>query len=67
RYGWLVFEERKILRVHFSHEKGDIPRRVADEIRSQLKLSQTDFRRLIDCPLSSDGYVAILKEKGIID
>ncbi len=67
RYGWFVFEDKKILRIYFSHGKGDVPGRVADKIRSQLKLSQNDFRRLIDCPLSLDGYVAILKDKGIID
>jgi len=67
RYGWFTFEGRKILRVHFSHGKGDIPEKVTDKIRSQLKLSQNDFRSLLDCPLSLDDYVAILKNKGIID
>lgn len=66
RYGWFTFEGRKILRVHFSHGKGDIPGKVTDKIRSQLKLSQNDFKRLADCPLSLDDYVNILTEKGII-
>ena len=65
-YGWFVFEGKKILRVHFSHGKGDISGRVADKIRSQLKLSQNDFKKLVDCPLSLKDYVAVLKQKGII-
>ena len=66
RYGWFCFEGKKILRVHFSHGKGDIPGRVSDKIRSQLKLSQKNFKELIDCPLSLDDYVVILKNKGLI-
>jgi hypothetical protein len=67
RYGWFCHNGRKILRVHFSHGKGDLPGRVTDKIRSQLKLSQNDFRELIDCPLSLPDYVDILKEKGLIE
>ncbi len=66
RYGWFTIEGKKILRVHFSHGKGDIPGRVTDKIRSQLKLSQNDFKSLINCPLSSDDYVEILKKKRIL-
>jgi len=66
RYGWFVFEGRKILRVHYSHGKGNIPGRVSDKIRSQLKLTQKDFKNLIDCPLSLKDYETILKKKGLI-
>ena len=67
RYGWFIFEGKKILRVHFSYGKGNIPGRVSDKIRSQLKLSQKDFKELINCPLSLEEYEAILKDKGIIE
>lgn len=66
RYGWFIFEGRKILRVHYSHGRGSIPGRVSDKIRSQLKLTQKDFRDLIDCPLSLEDYEKILKEKSLI-
>jgi hypothetical protein len=66
RYGWFTFEGEKILRVHYSHGRGSIPGRVSDKIRSQLKLTQKDFRDLIDCPMSSNGYIAVLKSKGFI-
>jgi len=67
RYGWFIFEGKKILRVDLSHGKGNIPGRVSDKIRSQLKLSQKDFKELINCPLSLEEYEAILKNKGIIE
>jgi hypothetical protein len=65
-YGWLIVKENKILRVHYSHGKGDIPDKIIQKIRGQLKLSKRDFKDLIDCPLSYDDYIAILQEKGII-
>ena len=67
RYGWFTFEGKKILTVHYSHGKGSVPGRVSDKIRSQLKLSQKDFRGLIDCPLTLEDYISILKQKGLID
>jgi hypothetical protein len=38
------------------------------DVRStkHLKLTQKDFRNLIDCPLSLEDYQTILKEKGMI-
>ena len=67
RYGWFMFRGRKILRVHFSHGRGDVPGKVSDKIRSQLKLNQDDFRGLIDCPLTRQDYVAILSWKEFIE
>ncbi len=65
-YGWLVVKGKKILRVHYSHGKGDIPERVVNKIRGQLKLAQKDFKKLITCPLTYDDYIAILKQKGLL-
>ena len=50
-YGWLILKGKKILRVHYSHGKGDIPGSVINKIRGQLKLSQKDFRDLIITPV----------------
>ena len=66
KYGWLVVNNRKILRVHYSHGRGDIPEKIANKIRGQLKLSQKDLRDLIDCPLTYGDYINILKRKGIL-
>jgi len=58
-YGWLIVDGIKILRVHYSHGKGEIPGNVANKIRGQLKLSQKDFQDLIKCPLSYEEYLKI--------
>jgi len=67
KYGWLVVNKRKILRVHYSHGRGDIPEKIANKIRGQLKLSQKDLRDLIDCPLTYGDYINILRRKGILE
>jgi len=65
-YGWLVVKGKKILRVHYSHGRGDIPERVVNKIRGQLKLAQRDFKNLIACPLKYGDYIDILKQKGLL-
>lgn len=67
QYGWLLVNGTKILRVHYSHGRGDIPGKVINKIRGQLKLSKRDFKDLIECPLTYEDYISILKQKGFID
>jgi len=66
-YGWLIVNGKKVLRVHYSHGKGDIPEKITHKIRGQLKLSQKDFRDLIACPMTYDDYIDVLMEKGITE
>lgn len=66
-YGWLIVTGKKILRVHYSHGRGNIPDKIISKIRGQLKLSLKDFKNLIDCLLGYGDYINILKQKGIID
>ncbi|MEA3485808.1 MAG: hypothetical protein U9R03_03770, partial [Candidatus Aerophobetes bacterium] len=63
-YGWLVVHGKKILRVHYSHGR-DIPNKIVNKIRGQLKLSEKDFKDLIKCPLTYEDYITILKQKRI--
>jgi hypothetical protein len=34
-YGWLIVDNKKILRVHFSHGKGDIPEKIVSKIKGE--------------------------------
>ena len=65
-YGWLVVNGKKILRVHYSFGKGNIPAKVSEKIRGQLKLDRSNLKDLIECPLSKEDYLVILKDKGIL-
>ena len=66
RYGWLTVRKKKILRVHYSHGKGDLPDKIMHKVRGQLKLSEKDFKDLIPCPLTLEGYLDVLKRKGLL-
>ena len=65
-YGWLTIDDKKILRVHYSHGKGDLPDKIMHKIRGQLKLSEKDFKNLIACPLKYEDYLNILRCKGFV-
>ncbi len=65
-YGWLVVEGKRILRVHYSFGKGNIPAKITEKIRGQLKLNQQNFKDLIECPLTKEDYLEIIKEKGYL-
>ena len=65
-YGWLTVSDKKILRVHYSHGKGDLIDKIMHKIRGQLKLSEKDFKDLVACPLTYEGYLDILKRKGFV-
>ncbi|UMX48322.1 MAG: hypothetical protein L7H18_02135 [Candidatus Nealsonbacteria bacterium DGGOD1a] len=53
-----------ILKTRLSNGSGDA--KAIDKIRQDFKLTEKDFCDLRDCPLSKEGYVEILKAKGII-
>jgi len=65
--GWFVYDGRKILKTRVSFGKGDVPKKVVHKMRGQMKLSVSDFVALKDCPLDREGYIAILRAKGLID
>jgi hypothetical protein len=55
-----------ILTTKRSHGSGPIEGNIPYLIRQQMKLSQGEFDRLIDCPLQLPEYIQILKAKGWI-
>jgi hypothetical protein len=65
-YGWLTVSDKKILRVHYSHGKGELIDKIMHKIRGQLKLSEKDFKALVACPLTYEDYLEILKRKGLL-
>ena len=37
------------------------------DVSTQLKLTNPQLLQLIDCPMSAEDYVNVLKDKGVID
>ena len=62
----LVVDGRKTpIRTHVSHGKGfDVGPNLLAQMARQARLSNSEFRDLVDCPLSHEEYVRILKRDG---
>jgi hypothetical protein len=60
---WFEYDGRVITRTRRSKGSGDLPFRL---IRKQLELNEQQFRDAINCSLERDGYITILREKGLI-
>lgn len=63
RLSWFEHEGVEIVRAKRSHGNKDLPEHL---IRQQLKLNEKQFSDLIDCPLTREGYIDILTQKGLI-
>lgn len=64
KFVWFEYEGRRRVWTKRSHGKGDLPR--SDLIRQQLKLNEDQFRKGLNCKLTTEEYIEILREKGII-
>jgi hypothetical protein len=56
-----------ILKTKRSFGRGKLDGNIPYLIRQQMKLSESEFEELVDCPLTLQEYVDILKKKGYID
>lgn len=54
-----------IIKTRLSNGSGDA--KAIDKIRQDFRLNEKDFCGLRDCPLNKEGYVEILKRKGLIE
>ena len=61
---WFEVDGKTVVRTRRSKGSGDLP--MQHSIRQQLKLSQQQLRDLIRCTLDRDGYIEILRAKGLL-
>ncbi len=66
RHAILRVNGKLILRTRRSFGSGKLNGNIPHLIRQQMKLNEDQFNDLIDCPLDREGYIEILKSKGII-
>jgi hypothetical protein len=57
-------EGRRVTWTKRSHQRGEIGE--SHLIRQQLKVNDNQLRGLVDCSVSRNDYVEILREKGLI-
>ena len=64
-HAWLTVDGKVVVRTRRSKKSsGDLP--MSHSIRQQLKLNTTQLREAISCKLNRDGYIEILREKGLL-
>jgi hypothetical protein len=66
-YHFYVDGKKTVLWTMVSHGQKEIPDNIVGTMaRKQLRLSRTDFDRLIECPLSQAEYQAMMQQAGHI-
>lgn len=61
---WFEFEGKIITRTRRSKGSGDLP--MQHSIQQQLKLNEQELKDAIDCTLTREGYIEILRTKGLL-
>ena len=61
---WFEYEGNIVVRTRRSYGSGDLP--MQHSIRQQLKLNEDQIRRVIDCSLTREDYIEILRTKGVL-
>ncbi len=57
--------KKTIIKTKVSHSGKDIDDNLLNRMAHQCKLTNAQFRNLVDCPLSRDEYEAILQTQGV--
>ena len=65
--GTLYYEGRAILRTRISHGRGDIPSIIVAKLRGQLRVTEEQLRNLVDCTMTYENYIELLRDKGLLD
>lgn len=67
RWSYLIVDGQRVIATRRSRGSGKIPGKVPHLIRQQMKLNEEQFRALVDCPLTREGYLQILRDKGVLE
>jgi len=64
--GWLVVDGRRVLPLHYSRGRDVTHGRLAHPFRKSLHLTPPEFAAMMNCTMTRDEYIEILRERGII-
>jgi hypothetical protein len=65
-YGWLIVDGKRVLPLHYSYGRGEMPGHVPDRFRAAMHLDRPQFANMVRCTMSREEYVAILRERGLV-
>lgn len=64
--GWLVVDGKRILPLHYSHGRKDMPGHVPHRFRKALYLEPEEFRVFKKCHMDKGEYLALLRQRGVL-
>lgn len=64
--GWFEYAGKKIARVTIPKGRKPIPPKTYKKMADQLNMAIQDFDALLDCPLSVNDYLNILRVQALI-
>lgn len=68
KYLEFFFEGKMILYTKLSHgSKKDLDDYLIKQMSSQCKLTKQQFADLVNCPLSKEAFIEILRDKGELE
>lgn len=67
KYLDLFIDNKYVGYTKISHGNGDLNDFLIKQMSDQCKLSKQQFADLVNCPLSKEAYIEILREKGYLD
>lgn len=63
---WYILDNKKVLRVTYPHGQGVLAKGTAKSIINQLKLSNNQFKNLVDCPMSATDYESFIRSLNLL-
>jgi len=64
--GWLVVDGKRILPLHYSHSRKDMPGNVPHRFRKSMLLTGPEFNDMKACTMSREAYIELLRGRGLI-
>lgn len=64
--GWLVVDGKRVLPLHYSHGRKDMPGNVPHRFRKSLHLDVDEFLVFKRCKMGRDEYLEVLRARGVL-
>jgi hypothetical protein len=64
--GWIVFQNVKLSRITVPKGRKTIPPGTYKSMAVQLNLTTDELDELLECPLTTERYFKLLKERGVV-
>lgn len=66
-YHLWVDDKKTTIYTKVSHGSNEVPDPLLGQMAKQVKLTRNQFCELVDCSLTQEGYLAILRDAGHIE